>query len=61
MQPLPSVDNIAAIAELETHKDGIMKAQDKIACLNNMSLEGDIPDNILDIGENREEALFTVS
>jgi hypothetical protein len=50
MQPLPSVDNITAIAALETHEDAIMIAQDEIACLNDMSLEGDIPNNVSDIG-----------
>jgi hypothetical protein len=38
-----------------------MMAQDKIACLDDMSLEGDLPDNISDNGENREEALFSAS
>jgi hypothetical protein len=60
-EPLPSVDNIAVIAELGTPEDAIMMAQDEIACLDNMSLEGDLPDNISDKGENREEALFTAS
>jgi hypothetical protein len=59
---LPSEDDIAAIAELETHEeDAIMMAQDKTACLHDMSLEGDIPDNVSDIRENREEDLFTAS
>jgi hypothetical protein len=49
MEPLPLVDDIAAIAELETQEDAIMMAQDKIACLNDMSLEGDIPDHISEI------------
>jgi hypothetical protein len=61
MEPLPLVDDILAIAELETKEDAIMMAQDKISCLDDMSLEGDIPDNILDTGENLEEALFTGS
>jgi hypothetical protein len=55
------VEDIAVIAELGTHEDAIMMAQDKIACLDNMSIEGDLPDNISDIGENWEEALFTAS
>jgi hypothetical protein len=40
------VDDIAAIAEIGTPEDAIMMAQDKIACLDNMSLEGDLPDNV---------------
>ena len=55
------MDDITAITELETQEDAIMMAQDEIACLDEMSLEGDIPDNILDTGENLEEALFTGS
>jgi hypothetical protein len=38
-----------------------MMAQDEIACLDGMSLEGDLPDNVSDDEENWEEALFTVS
>jgi hypothetical protein len=48
-------------AELETTEDAVMMAQDKIDCLDNLSLEGDVPDDILDSGENREKALFTGS
>jgi hypothetical protein len=58
MEPLPSVDDIAMIAKLETHEDAIMMAQDKIVCLDDMSLEGDIPDNLSDNGEAWEKALF---
>jgi hypothetical protein len=58
-QPLASLEDIAAIAELETHADAIMMAQDKIACLDDMSLEGDIADDVSDNGEDREKALFT--
>jgi hypothetical protein len=38
-----------------------MMARDKISCLDDMSLEGDIPDDVSDIGEAREKALFTGS
>jgi hypothetical protein len=58
---LHSFEDMIAIAELETKEDAIMMAQDKIACLDDMSLEGDVPDNISDNGENPEEALFTGS
>ena len=60
-EPLYSFKDIMAIAKLETKEDAMMMAQDEIACLNDMSLEGDIPDNISDTGENLEEALFTGS
>jgi hypothetical protein len=49
------------IVQLETKEDAIIIAQDEIACLNDMSLEGDIPDDILDIEEVWEKALFTES
>jgi hypothetical protein len=59
-QPLPSVDNIAFLAEFSSYyEDAIMMALDKVACLNKMSLEGDIPDNVSDSGEAHETALFT--
>jgi hypothetical protein len=62
MELLHSVEDIAAIAELETPADAsIMMAQDEIACLDDMSLEGDIPDNVSDNGEARKKALFTES
>jgi hypothetical protein len=58
-QPLPLVGNIAAITDLETEEDDIIIAQnDKIAHLHDMSLEGDIPDNISNIVEVIEKALF---
>jgi hypothetical protein len=45
-QHLPSVDNIAEIAELLTHEDAIILMQDEIACLDDMSLKGNIPDKV---------------
>jgi hypothetical protein len=60
-KPLPLVDNIAAIAKLEAHEDAIISAQEEIDCLHDMSLEGDIPDDVSDIGDAREKALFTGS
>ncbi len=61
MELLHSVDDILAIAELETPADAIMMAQDEIACLDDMSLEGDIPDDVSDIEEVRQKDLFTGS
>jgi hypothetical protein len=58
-QLLPSVNDIAAIAELEAHEDAIIIAQDEITYLDDLSLEGDVPDDVLDIVEVREKALFT--
>jgi hypothetical protein len=61
-QPLVLVEgDIRAIAELETREDAIMLGQDKIECLDNLSLEGDVPDNVSDSGENREKGLLSTS
>ena len=60
-QPLVSVEDIRAIADLETREDAIMMGQDEIDCLDNLSLEGDVPDDVSDSGENREKALFSTS
>jgi hypothetical protein len=57
-QPLPLVDDITAITKLETQGDAIIIVQDKIAYLNDLSLEGDTPDNVLDIVEVWEKAPF---
>jgi hypothetical protein len=42
------VDNIAVISKNETEENAIFIAQTEIACLDNLSLEGDIPDDVLD-------------
>jgi hypothetical protein len=47
------------IAKLEAHEDAIIIAQDEITYLDDLSLEGDIPDNLSDIMEDRKKALFT--
>jgi hypothetical protein len=43
---LPSVDNIAKIAENETEENAVLIAQTEIGCLDDLSLEGDIPDDV---------------
>ena len=48
INPLPSVDDIAAIAENETNENAIFIAQTEIDCLDDLSLEGDIPDDVSD-------------
>jgi hypothetical protein len=58
-RPLALLEDIAAIAELESHEDAIMMARDEIGCLDDMSLEGDIADDVSDNGEDGEKALFT--
>jgi hypothetical protein len=45
-QPLPSVDDITAINENESDENAIFILQPEIACLNHLSLDGDIPDDV---------------
>jgi hypothetical protein len=45
---LPSVDGIAEIAENETEENAILIAQTEISCLDDVSIEGDIPEDISD-------------
>jgi hypothetical protein len=45
---LPSVDDIAEIAENETEENAILIAQTEISCLDDRSIEGDIPEDISD-------------
>ena len=46
---LPSVDDIAEIAENETEENAILIARTEISCLDDLSLEGDIPEDVSDI------------
>jgi hypothetical protein len=43
---LPSVDGIAEIAENKTEENAILIAQTEISCLDDLSIEGDIPGDI---------------
>jgi hypothetical protein len=47
---LPSVDDIAEIAENETEENAILIAclKTEISCLDDLSIEGDIPEDISD-------------
>ena len=45
---MPSVDDIAEIAENETEENAVLIAQTEIDCLDDLSLEGDIPDDVSD-------------
>jgi hypothetical protein len=50
-QRLPSISNINKVCKNSSEEDAIIIAQSKIACLDNISLKGEIPpkpDNILD-------------
>ena len=48
MDPLPSVDCIADIAENELEQNAIYIAQTEIDCLDDLSSEGDIPEDVSD-------------
>ncbi len=47
-QPLALVNDMAAVVAWLSGDDAIFIAQDEIACLDNMSLEGDIPNDVMD-------------
>ena len=46
---MPSVDDIAEIAENETEENAILIARAEISCLDDLSIEGDIPEDVSDI------------
>ena len=48
--PLPSVDDIAEVAETVSNENAILIARREISLLDELSLEGDIPDDISDSG-----------
>ena len=41
-------DDICAIAENESMEDAIIMAEQEISCLDDLSLEGDIPEDVSD-------------
>ena len=61
VQPLPSISDIAEVYKYSNEEDAIIISQSEIACLHDVSLEGDIPNNISDTGEDRLKDLFTGS
>ena len=46
INPLPSVEDIEAVAQNETMENAIFIAQTEIAMIDELSLEGDLPDDI---------------
>jgi hypothetical protein len=48
INPLPSVDDICAFAKNESMEDAIIMAKNEISCLDDLSLEGDIPEDVSD-------------
>jgi hypothetical protein len=61
IRPLPSISDIAEVHELSGREDAIIIAKSKIVCLDDISLEDDVPDDVSDSAEDREEDLFTTS
>jgi hypothetical protein len=55
------ISDIAEVHELSGREDAIIIAKSKIVCLNDISLEDDVPDDVSDSAEDREEDLFTTS
>jgi hypothetical protein len=45
---LPYVDDIAEIAENKTEENAILIAQTEISCLDDLSIKGDIPEDVSD-------------
>jgi hypothetical protein len=45
-EPLPSVEDIATIIRFSPVEDAILIAQMEILCLDDISLNGDIADNV---------------
>ncbi len=58
---MPSVDDIAGIAENETEENAVLIAQTEIGCLDDLSLQGDIPDDVSEKEDDKEKALFSES
>ena len=61
VRPLPSISDIAEVYKYSTEEDAIIIAQSEIACLDDVSLDGDIPDDISENGQDHSKDLFTGS
>ncbi len=48
MEPLPSVRDIANVLQLSSPEDAILIARTEILSLDDISLDGDIPDDVSD-------------
>ena len=58
---VPSVHDIEEIHDLLTREDAISMARDEITYLDDMSLDGDIPDDVSDIEIVEIEGMFSAS
>jgi hypothetical protein len=62
IRPLTSISDNAEVHELSGSEDAIIIAKSEIACcLEDIGLEDDVPDDVSDSAEDREEGLFTGS
>ncbi len=58
---LPSVEDIATIAELSSREDAIMIMEEEMEYLDDLSLEGDVPDDVSETMEVIKKGNFTGS
>ncbi len=52
IEPLPSISDIAKVYQMACEEDATIIAQSEIAYLDDLSLQGDVPDNISKTSEN---------
>jgi hypothetical protein len=60
IRPLPSIGDIANVYATSTEEDAIIIAQSEITLLDDISLEGDIPDDVSDMAEDRGEKTYVI-
>jgi hypothetical protein len=58
-QPFPSISNITKVCNNLSEQDAIIIAQSEMACLDDISLNGDISNDISDTAEDREKDILT--
>jgi hypothetical protein len=56
---LPSIGDIADVIANSCSEDAIIIAKSETTLLDDISLEGDVPDDISDSGEDRQKDMFT--
>jgi hypothetical protein len=61
IQPLPSISDIAKVCQMTCEEDAIIIPQSKIASLDHLSLEGNVPNNISKTSEDLEIDNFTTN
>jgi hypothetical protein len=58
---LSSISDIAEVCRNSSREDAIIIAKSDIALLDDVDLEEDIPDDVSDSAEDRQNGLFTSS